>query len=278
MTKRYKILLVDDIAENIQVLTNCFEELHPEYILYQATSGKAAFEIANNLKIDLIVSDWDMPGMSGIELVSQLKANPKTCNIPVIILTGVMMSSLDLDIALSAGAYDYLRKPVERVELAARTHAAIQYMEMHLQQLAAKNMELIEKTALLTRHNQFNIEIAKKLHEANNLLADKPEAKQLIFEIIHDIDHKAKDSNWSHFEQAFQNVHPEFSKNILHRFPGITPSELRHCILVRLGMNTKDMASILYQSAESIKVTRSRIRKKLQLENETNLQSYLCLF
>jgi CheY-like chemotaxis protein len=278
MLKRYKILLVDDIAENIQVLTNCFEELHPEYILYQATTGKAAFDLANNLKIDLIVSDWDMPGMSGIELVSQLKANPKTCNIPVIILTGVMMSSLDLDIALSAGAYDYLRKPVERVELAARTHAAIQYVEMHLKQLAVKNLELVEKTALLARYNQFNIELASKIEQLIPFVDNNPEARILIVDILSDIGVKTKETNWSHFEKAFENVHPEFSKNILNSFPNITPSELRQCILVRLGMNTKDMASILYQSAESIKVTRSRIRKKLQIDNETNLQSYLCMF
>jgi CheY-like chemotaxis protein len=277
MLKRYKILLVDDIAENIQTLTNCFEELHPEYILYQATSGKAALELADSLKIDIIISDWDMPGMTGVDMVKQLKANPKTSNIPVIIVTGVMLSTQDLNIAFSAGAYDYLRKPVDCVELVARTHAAIQYVEMHLKQLAVKNFELIEKTALLTRHNQGYIEIAKKLqhliqHE------DSTENQKFIKEIIEEIDQKAKETNWSHFEVAFQNVHPEFSKNILHSFPSITPSELRHCILVRLGMNTKDMASILYQSAESIKVTRSRIRKKLQIDNDTNLQSYLCLY
>ncbi len=277
MLKRYKILLVDDIAENIQTLTNCFEELHPEYILYQATSGKAALELANNLRIDLIVSDWDMPGMTGIDMVNQLKANPKTTNIPVIIVTGVMLSTQDLNIALTAGAHDYLRKPVDCVELAARTHAAIQYVEMHLKQLVAKNLELVEKTALLTRHNQGYIEIAKKLQQLSHI-EDKAENLQFINEMLDDINQKTKETNWGHFEMAFQNVHPEFSKNILDSFPGITPGELRHCILVRLGMNTKDMASILYQSAESIKVTRSRIRKKLQIENDTNLQSYLCLY
>jgi CheY-like chemotaxis protein/DNA-binding CsgD family transcriptional regulator len=278
MVKRYKILLVDDIAENIQTLTSCLEELHPEYILYQATSGKSAIELANNLKIDLIVSDWDMPGMSGIDMVTQLKANPRTCNIPVIIVTGIMLSSLDLNIALSAGAYDYLRKPVERVELAARTNAAIQYVEMHLKELAVKNLELIEKTVLLTRHNQFNIEIANRLKQLSSIVDDNPEAKMLINEIQDDIDIKTKKKNWNHFEMAFQNVHPEFNKNIVQNFPCLTPAELRHCILIRLGMNTKDMASILYQNAESIKVTRSRIRKKLQIDNETNLQSFLCLF
>ena len=64
---RYKILIVDDLPENIQTLTRCYETLHPEYILYQAISGKAALELAGTMKIDLILSDWDMPGMSQSE-------------------------------------------------------------------------------------------------------------------------------------------------------------------------------------------------------------------
>ena len=276
MVTRYKILLVDDLAENIQTLSKCFEELHPDYILYQATTGMDALELANNLKIDLIVSDWDMPGMSGIDMITQLKTNPKTCHIPVIIVTGVMLSTHDLNIALSAGAYDYLRKPVDRVELAARTNAAIQFANLHLKELADKNLELIEKATLLTRYNQVKIEITRKLNQLESLV-DNPMAKQIIDELLEEVNVNTKEKNWEHFEMAFQNVHPEFSKNIIRSFPYITPSELRHCILIRLGMNNKEIASILYQSTESIKVTRSRIRKKLRIENDTNLQSYLCL-
>jgi CheY-like chemotaxis protein len=275
MNNRYKILIVDDLPENIQTLTKAYEALHPEFILYQATSGKAAFELAKSMKIDLVITDWEMPGMSGIELVKALKAEPGTAHIPVIIISGVMISADDLDIALTAGAYDYLRKPVDKVELAARTNSAIQCVKMHLNELATKNVELTEKTMLLTRNNQFNLGIAKKIKQLEPMVEGNCEANALIRKIQNEIEQNAKEATWRHFEIAFQNVHPEFTHNISLAFPCITPAELKQCILIRLGMNNKDMSSVLFQSHESLKVSRSRIRKKIGIKCETNLQSFL---
>lgn len=277
MINRYKILIVDDVAENIHVLTNCYEALHPDYILYQATSGKAALDLALRLRVDIIISDWEMPGMSGIELVKALKAEPGTAHIPVIIVTGVMLSASDLDIALSAGAYDYLRKPIDSVELSARTNSALHCVNMHQSELAVKDLELTEKTMLLASNNQFNLGIAKKLKQLETIVNGTPEVRALIREMLEDIDRNAREANWDHFEMSFHNVHPEFSRNITRRFSGLTPAELRHCILIRLGMSNKDMASVLFQSPDSVKVTRSRIRRKLGISNEINLQSFLMM-
>jgi CheY-like chemotaxis protein len=273
-----KILIVDDIVENIQTLTSYFEQLHPEYRLYQATQGHIAYEIARNMKVDLIISDWEMPGMSGIELLKVLKDDPQTAHIPVIIVTGVMISHANLETALKAGAFDYLRKPVDPVELAARTNSAICFVSMHLKELAAKNIELTEKSMMLTRNNQFNIEISKRLKQLEGMVAENTDAKSIIKELLENIEQKTREDNWGHFEVAFQNVHPEFSRNITQKFPILTPGEIRHCILIRLGMSNKDMASVLYQSPDSIKVNRSRIRKKLGIHNEMNLQSFLNIF
>ena len=272
-----KILIVDDVVENIQTLTAYFEQLHPEYRLYQAIHGHIAFEIAKSMKVDLIISDWEMPGMSGIELLKVLKDDAQTAHIPVIIVTGVMLSPSDLDEALTAGAYDYLRKPVDPVELAARTNSAINFVSLHIRELEAKNIELTEKSMLLTRNNQFNIDVSKRLKQLETFVEGNFEAKSLINELLSNIDQKTKEDNWGHFEVAFQNVHPEFSRNITQKYPVLTPGELRHCILIRLGMSIKDMSSVLYQSPDSIKVNRSRIRKKLGINNDTNLQSFLTM-
>ena len=273
----YRILIVDDVVENIQTLTQYFELLRPEYRLYQATQGSFAIDIAKTMKIDLIISDWDMPGMSGIDLVKTLKAEPKTAHIPVIIVTGVMLSTSDLENALSAGAYDYLRKPVEPVELVARTNSAIGYLGMYERELVVKNLELTEKTMLIARNNQFNIEIAQKLKQMEDILDGNKAAKAVISLILNDIEHKTCEDNWHHFEVAFQNVHPEFSKNLTIKYPYITPCELQQCILIRLGLNNKDLASVLYQSPDSVRVARSRIRKKLGIERDKNLQTFLAM-
>jgi CheY-like chemotaxis protein/DNA-binding CsgD family transcriptional regulator len=272
-----KILIVDDVVENIQTITSYFEQLQPEYRLFQATKGHIAFEIAKRMKVDLIISDWEMPGMSGMDLLKVLKEDAQTSHIPVIIVTGVMLSPADLDNALLAGAFDYLRKPVDPVELAARTNSAICFVSLHLKELAAKNLELTEKSIMLARNNQFNIEVSKRLKQLEGMVAEYADAKSLIKELIENIEQKTREDNWGHFEVAFQNVHPEFSKSITNRYHNLTPAELKQCILIRLGMSNKDMASVLYQTPDSIKVTRSRIRRKIGISNDTNLQSFLMM-
>lgn len=278
MNNRFKVLIVDDVPENIQVLMQYYEAFHPEYILYQATTGQAAFELARNIRVDIVVSDWEMPGLSGIALAKMLKADTQTCHIPVIIVSGVMLSAGDLQEALTAGAYDYLRKPVDPVELVARTNSAVYCVKMHLKELAGKNLELAEKAMLLSRNNEYNIQLISRLRQMISLLPDNSSAVSAVQDIIHSLEEKSREGNWGHFERAFHNVHPEFSQSITRGFPALTPAELRQCILIRLGMSNKDIAGVLFQSTESIKVTRSRIRRKLGLGNETNLQSYLMMF
>jgi CheY-like chemotaxis protein len=275
----YKLLIVDDIVENIQTITRLLEKSHPEYRLYQATGGIAAVELAGTISFDLIITDWDMPGISGIDLVKTLKSNIRTSLIPVIIVTGVMLSSKDLDTALSAGAYDFIRKPVDPVELSARINSALLLASCHVKAIEKKNIELVEQTLILVKHNEFNTAMIKKLKKLSEIFDQHPqESKTLIHSVIDDFEQKVREDSWQHFELAFQNVHSDFSKNLVLQFPHLTPTELKHCILIKLGMNIKDMASLLNQSPDGLKVTRSRLRKKLRMSNDISLHSFLAMF
>lgn len=129
--KNYEILIVDDNPENLRILVETFEQTASQYILYQAIEGKTALMIAEKHLPDLIITDWEMPGMSGIELIEKLKTNPATSLIPVIMCTGVMTTSDNLKTALDAGAVDYIRKPVDTIELMARTQSMIALSESY---------------------------------------------------------------------------------------------------------------------------------------------------
>jgi CheY-like chemotaxis protein len=83
--RKLKILILDDNINNIQNIARYLEEFHPEYRLYQATHAKTAIHIAESTAIDLIICDWDMPDINGIELTRILKSNTNTKHIPVII-------------------------------------------------------------------------------------------------------------------------------------------------------------------------------------------------
>jgi diguanylate cyclase (GGDEF)-like protein len=107
-TKRPRILVIDDESWNIELLG---ETLGSDYEVLFAMSGLAALEIASARAPDVILLDVKMPGMDGFEVCRRLKANPVTCEIPVIFITGsndVVAETKGLEL----GAADYITKPI----------------------------------------------------------------------------------------------------------------------------------------------------------------------
>lgn len=120
-----KILILDDQIEHLQLLGQYILELFPQCKLLRANRAELALTIMREHQPDLLLSDWQLPDLSGIELLHQLKQEPCFQDIPVIICSGVMTRAEDLQEALALGAADYLRKPVDKLELYARMHSAL---------------------------------------------------------------------------------------------------------------------------------------------------------
>ena len=111
------ILIVDD---DPTILTTMNKILSPTYKVRVANSGTRALDImATNPHPDLILLDLLMPGMDGYSVLSQLKENPDTRDIPVIFVT-VMESTVDEEKGLLLGAADYITKPFKPAILLAR--------------------------------------------------------------------------------------------------------------------------------------------------------------
>ena len=88
----------------------------PEVETTHVTSGKRVLETVRQRKFDLIVLDWMMPGMTGIEVVRALRQQPETAAIPIIMLTARGQLK-DQEQAMQAGAHSYLMKPFSPLEL-----------------------------------------------------------------------------------------------------------------------------------------------------------------
>lgn len=155
-----KILIVDDEATNLQVIARVFESMADHrYEILQTLSAERAQEIARAEQPDLIITDWDMPVVDGIELIRRLRADEATRDILVIMCTGVMTTSKHLEAALDAGAVDYIRKPVDELELIARTRSMLQLaatlkrMRRQNEELRAsyERMEWMARTDMLTK-------------------------------------------------------------------------------------------------------------------------------
>ena len=121
-----RILVIDGEGSYLKTIKRYMEEAGESYEFLQAHSGQRALDIALNETVDLIITDWEMPEMGGIDLVQRLKESPRYRDLPIIMCTGIVSNNEHLEMALSAGAVDYIRKPIEPHELIARVRSMLQ--------------------------------------------------------------------------------------------------------------------------------------------------------
>jgi two-component system sensor histidine kinase/response regulator len=117
-----RILVVDDEPANVELLARRLEALGAEAL--RAMNGEEALATAAREMPDLILLDVMMPGIGGLETCRRLKVNDKTAPIPVIFATA-LTDAADLSKGFEVGGYDYITKPIEPIELAARVRGAI---------------------------------------------------------------------------------------------------------------------------------------------------------
>lgn len=131
---RPRLLVVDDQPINIQTLYQIF---HADHEVFMATSGEQALAFCRGNPLpDLILLDVVMPGLDGLAVCRQLKADPVLANIPVIFVTACM-DPADETRALEAGGVDFITKPVNPMVVRARvkTHLTLKAQEDFLRSL-----------------------------------------------------------------------------------------------------------------------------------------------
>ncbi len=112
-----RILLVDDDPVILDLLAVNFEL--EGFVVLRATDGVEGVERARADQPDVIVSDIMMPRRSGLELLAEVKADPATAHIPVVLLSAKGLAA-DVRAGLDAGADEYVTKPFEPDDLLAR--------------------------------------------------------------------------------------------------------------------------------------------------------------
>jgi two-component system, OmpR family, phosphate regulon response regulator PhoB len=108
------ILLVDDEANLRTLVRTTLDD--PKYRIVEATDGKEALELVSKEHPDLLVLDWMMPGLSGLDVAKALRQDPATVGLPIIMLTAKGQEK-DKEQGRAVGTYAYLVKPFSPLEL-----------------------------------------------------------------------------------------------------------------------------------------------------------------
>ena len=215
------ILIVDDTPFNLKFLTDVLSRAG--YITHTAIDGQQAVELAQTLHLDLVLLDIMMPGLSGYEVCSHLKADEETRDIPVIFLSA-LNQELDKVQAFTVGGVDYITKPFQVKEVLARieTHLTLRHLQKDLEE---RNLSLQKEIA----ERQLVEETLRR--QTAELEARNAELDAYAHTVAHDL-------------KTPLTAVVGFSDLLQKRYPQMTPEKLGDTLAI-IAQNGRRMANII---------------------------------
>jgi len=134
-------------------------------------------------------------------------------------------------------------------------------------QLSTHALHMMQKNTML---QEIQTDIKSMSKKAS--VEDKPEYKRINLQINQSL---RSDKDWDVFKLYFEDVNRNFFNSLQEINPNLTTNDHRLCALIKLNMNSKEMASVLNVAPNSIKSSRYRLKKKLKLNPEADLEEYI---
>lgn len=225
---------------------------------------------ASTIKIAQVEKQYELDKAQREYLVLQEQLKEKQRR--RLLIMGIIMV-----VALSAGLIILLlfvlqRTKLKKTELESRNFA-LQNEKLE-QELDFKNKELATNVMYMVRKNELLNTISEKLLRLK--LDLKKSNQQPLQQIIMELQQGMDNEIWKEFEVRFMEVHKDFYDKLGEMFPDLSPNERKLCAFLKLNMSTKEISAITFQSPESIRIARTRLRKKLNLtHSDQNLVEFL---
>ena len=166
------ILIADDEPNQLELMS--FNLSNAGYSIIKATNGKEAIELIENHSPDLIILDWMMPKMSGIDVCRTLRSRSETKQIPIIILSARSEDS-DKSLGLDTGADDYISKPFSPKELISRVKALLRRARPALvNDILQYNDLTLSLGEMKVTYKNNNVKLGPKEFKLLTLLMERP--------------------------------------------------------------------------------------------------------
>ena len=166
------ILIADDEPNQLELMS--FNLSNAGYSIIKAANGKEAIELIENHSPDLIILDWMMPKMSGIDVCRTLRSRPETKQIPIIILSARSEDS-DKSLGLDTGADDYISKPFSPKELISRVKALLRRARPALvNDILQYNDLTLSLSEMKVTYKNNNVKLGPKEFKLLTLLMERP--------------------------------------------------------------------------------------------------------
>ncbi len=144
-------------------------------------------------------------------------------------------------------------------------------MKQKDKELANSTMQMIQKSKSLSAIKRDLNKLSKEIND--DLITNY--INSMIRKINREMD---TEQQWEVFEKHFESVHEEFLKRLKEKYPDLTPREMKLCAYLRLNISSKEIATLMNISTRGVEISRYRLRKKLNLEHDTNLTEFIMGF
>ena len=272
--KKFTILIVDDQVSNLKILVDYLDEAQQGYKVLSVSDPRLALKIMQEKELDLVLTDWQMPQLSGLDLIQLYKQNHPHKKLPFMIVTGTYTTAEELKLAMDKGALDFIRKPINKVELWARVSSLLNLFYAYKIIDHQKDEALSQKTLAIHQNNQTLQQIQKDLEK---YALELPVIKRIKIKTILQKFPQANsfDQEWETFKKQFEEIHPYFFKTLENQFQALRPHELRMCAYIRVGFSIKEISELLHIERRGARVKKTRIKKKMNLPDQISLDEFL---
>ena len=212
------ILLVEDHSQ----MREYIHSLLPNYQLYLAENGELALDILKDHSIDLVITDYMMPVMNGLELVKHIKA--KSYKVPIIVLTA--RSDIESKVEMFRyGVDNYFRKPFLEEEFLQCVHKSIHYFQMIQQFEGEEEAQELKKLNAYGERFLEKLTVFLKKNLSSNVLSAESTAKHMKVSKS-TLNRKLKVLCGQSFQQFLHEVRAEEAKKLMLENPELSQKEI----------------------------------------------------
>ncbi|MCM1376936.1 MAG: LuxR C-terminal-related transcriptional regulator [Clostridium sp.] len=173
--------------------------------------------------------------------------------------------------------YQRLKQAAEQENLRKDYEIAALKSEQLEKDIKHKSSELSNITMNVIRKNEILLNISSRLDRLCKQAESREDGVALEIQrirksISHNISH---DDDWKNFNQNFDIVYENYTKRLMELYPSLSKTELRICCYLKMGLSSKEIAPLFNINPRSVEMSRYRLRRKMGLEREVNLTTYL---
>ncbi len=224
------------------------------------------------------ISDFEKRGLENIFLAEDkiiadyISTQIRTNNIPTPITKKLRLKDIN-------GEIRNLRLDLQNKLINNQDYVQIVFTDITDDVIKEKKQKQITADALyINQKNSILLEIEAALKKA--LLKNHTSKNQQSFEKIFSIidNYKQLDKDWKIFVASFEEVHPGFFSRLNKAYPKLSPIDIKHCACIKMNMDTKEIARFFNIKVTSVQISRVRIKKKMDLESNSDLRTHILNF